>query len=293
MFANPQHAYTRKLLASEPESLIDSADVARLQQTSPVLSGTQLNCHFPIKGGFFRRKIGEVRAVNDVDISLYPAETLGIVGESGSGKTTLGMGLLRLVQSSGQIEFGGQRIDSVREREIRPLRRQMQMVFQDPFSSLSPRMNIEQIIAEGLRLHFPAMDAQQRRQSIVNVLEEVGLEADMIHRYPHEFSGGQRQRIAIARAVVLEPSLILLDEPTSALDISVQKQVLELLRNLQLNHEMSYLFISHDLKVVHSIAHRVIVMKDGYIVEQGRTDDVFNNPQREYTQKLLHAALFK
>jgi microcin C transport system ATP-binding protein len=246
-----------------------------------------------IKAGFFRRKVGEVRAVNNVNIELRPGETLGIVGESGSGKTTLGLSLLRLQASTGQIVFDNQHLDQLSERQIRPMRRQMQMVFQDPFSSLSPRLNIEQIVGEGLKLHFPEFNREQRRQKVIDVLREVDLDADMIHRYPHEFSGGQRQRIAIARAVVLEPKIILLDEPTSALDISVQKQVLELLRSLQTRHRMSYLFISHDLKVIRAIAHRVIVMKAGDVVEQGPTDQVFDQPQHAYTRQLLEASLFK
>lgn len=292
VFDRPQHPYTQQLLASEPEPMFEDSETEKLLQQEPLLVGEAVNCHFPIKAGFFRRQVGEVRAVNNVDIELHPGETVGIVGESGSGKTTLGMSLLQLQHSKGQIYFNNHRIDSMSEAQIRPLRRQMQMVFQDPFSSLSPRMNIEQIISEGLQLHFPEFDQEQRLQKIVDVLQEVGLDADMIHRYPHEFSGGQRQRIAIARSIVLEPKVILLDEPTSALDISVQKQVLQLLRDLQLRHRMSYLFISHDLKVIRSIAHRVIVMKEGDVVERGSTEQVFENPQNPYTRQLLDASLF-
>jgi microcin C transport system ATP-binding protein len=223
---------------------------------------------------------------------LHPGETVGIVGESGSGKSTLGMSLLRLQQSEGAIHFLGQRIDGLGNRQLRPLRRHIQVVFQDPFSSLSPRMNIEQIIGEGLRLHFPELSAVQRRERIIQGLHEVGLQEAMLERYPHEFSGGQRQRIAIARAVVLEPKVLLLDEPTSALDISVQKQVLALLRQLQLRHGMSYLFISHDLKVVRAVSHRVLVMKDGRVVESGDTETVFRAPQHPYSRRLLEAALY-
>lgn len=293
VFTAPQHPYTKKLLASEPEPLVAEDDIAALAKQPAVMRGDDIRCYFPIKSGFFRRKVGEVRAVDRVDIVLHPGETVGIVGESGSGKTTLGMCLLRLQESEGAIHFDGGRIDELTPRQLRPLRRNFQIVFQDPFSSLSPRMSIEQIIGEGLKLHYPELDSEQRRERIEAVMAEVGLEPAMLSRYPHEFSGGQRQRIAIARAVVLEPKLILLDEPTSALDISVQKQVLELLRDLQTRHGMSYLFISHDLKVVRAIAHRVLVMKDGQVVESGETEAIFDNPQHDYTRSLLEAALFR
>ncbi len=293
VFAAPQHDYTRKLLASEPEPLVADDEVAALAQQPALLQGENIRCYFPIKSGFFRRQIGEVRAVEQVDITIHPGETVGIVGESGSGKTTLGMCLLRLQQSEGAIHFNGGRIDGLDQRQMRPLRRDIQIVFQDPFSALSPRMNIEQIIGEGLELHFPHLDRAQRRQRIEAVMEEVDLQPAMLSRYPHEFSGGQRQRIAIARAVVLEPKLILLDEPTSALDISVQKQVLALLRDLQQRHGMSYLFISHDLKVMRAISHRVLVMKDGRVVESGETRSLFQAPQHAYTRALLEASLFR
>jgi len=293
VFNDPQHAYTKKLLASEPEPLVAQDDIEALAKQQPVMRGEDIRCYFPIKAGFFRRKVGDVRAVDHVDIVLHPSETVGIVGESGSGKTTLGMCLLRLQESEGEIHFDGGRIDSLTSRQLRPLRRNFQVVFQDPFSSLSPRMSIEQIIGEGLKLHYPELNPEQRRERIEAVMEEVGLTPAMLERYPHEFSGGQRQRIAIARAVVLEPKLILLDEPTSALDISVQKQVLALLRDLQKRHGMSYLFISHDLKVVRAIAHRVLVMKDGQVIESGKTESVFESPQHDYTRTLLEAALFR
>lgn len=293
VFGDPQHGYTRKLLASEPEPLVQGDDLHALTQKSPVMLGDDIRCYFPIKSGFFRRTVGEVRAVDQVDIVLHPGETVGIVGESGSGKTTLGMCLLRLQESEGGIIFDGRRIDDLTQRQLRPLRRNFQVVFQDPFSSLSPRMSIEQIIGEGLKLHFPALSPDQRRERIEAVMEEVGLEPAMLERYPHEFSGGQRQRIAIARAVVLEPKVMLLDEPTSALDISVQKQVLALLRDLQKRHGMSYLFISHDLKVVRAVAHRVLVMKEGRVVESGDTEKLFRTPQQDYTRTLLEAALFR
>ncbi|MBE0510815.1 MAG: ABC transporter ATP-binding protein [Chromatiales bacterium] len=292
VFAQAEHAYTRKLLASEPEPLTSGDDLAAMQAQSPLLEGDTLRCYFPIKAGFFRRKVGEVRAVDQVSIALHPGETVGIVGESGSGKSTLGMSLLRLQDSEGPIRFLAQRLDGMHSKQLRPLRRHMQVVFQDPYSSLSPRMNVEQIIGEGLQLHFPELSPAQRRERIIAMMQEVGLDAAMLQRYPHEFSGGQRQRIAIARAVILEPKLLLLDEPTSALDISVQKQVLVLLRQLQLRHGMSYLFISHDLKVIRAIAHRVLVMKDGQVVEQGETEAVFAAPQQDYTRRLLAAALW-
>ncbi|HEY9148935.1 MAG TPA: ABC transporter ATP-binding protein [Gammaproteobacteria bacterium] len=293
VFRAPQHDYTKKLLASEPEPLVAEDDLRSLSRQPPLVRGENIRCYFPIKAGFFRRKVGEVRAVDKVDIVLHPGETVGIVGESGSGKTTLGMCLLRLQQSEGAIHFAGERIDTLTPRRLRPLRRNFQVVFQDPVSSLSPRMNIEQIIGEGLSLHYPHLNAGQRRERIEVAMDEVGLPSAMLSRYPHEFSGGQRQRIAIARAVVLEPKLILLDEPTSALDISVQKQVLALLRELQRRHGMSYLFISHDLKVVRAVAHRVLVMRDGQVVESGATESIFDDPQHGYTRSLLEASLFR
>jgi microcin C transport system ATP-binding protein len=293
LFEHPQHPYTRQLLASEPPRLVDEQDAGRVTQQAPVMEGVGVRCYFPIKAGFFRRRVGEVKAVDDVDLSVRPGETVGIVGESGSGKSTLGMCLLRLQGCDGEIRFDGRRLDEIAESALRPLRRSFQVVFQDPFSSLSPRMTVEDIVGEGLRLHFPKLNRQQRRERIVSVLEEVGLDADMIWRYPHEFSGGQRQRIAIARAVVLEPKLVLLDEPTSALDVSVQRQVLELLRNLQRRHSISYLFISHDLKVVRAVSHRVMVMRAGRVVEAGPTEELFENPRHEYTRTLLNAALFR
>ena len=292
VFARPQHPYTQQLLASEPERLTEGDDLSAMQARTPLLKADTLRCYFPIKAGFFRRKVGEVRAVDEVSIRLHPGETVGIVGESGSGKSTLGMSLLRLQDSEGPIHFDGQRLDGMRSRELRPIRRHVQVVFQDPYSSLSPRLNIEQIIGEGLQLHYPELNRIQRRERIIAMLHEVGLDETMLSRYPHEFSGGQRQRIAIARAVVLEPKVLLLDEPTSALDISVQKQVLTLLRGLQQRHGMSYLFISHDLKVIRAISHRVMVMKDGRVVEQGETEVVFAEPQHAYTRRLLDAALF-
>ena len=228
--------------------------------------------------------------MRDADIELRRGETLGIVGESGSGKTTLGLSLLRLQRSSGAIHFDGQRLDGMPQNTLRPLRKRIQVVFQDPFSSLSPRRTVEQIVGEGLRLHFPELDAAEQRGRIVAALQEVGLEENMLGRYPHEFSGGQRQRIAIARVVTLQPALLLLDEPTSALDASVQQQVLKLLAQLQQRLGMSYLFISHDLAVIRAVAHRVLVMKDGRIVESGETQAILSAPAHPYTRELLAAA---
>ncbi|MCW8887497.1 MAG: dipeptide ABC transporter ATP-binding protein, partial [Gammaproteobacteria bacterium] len=293
IFNSPQHPYTQKLIASEPERFENLDSINNSYDDRPLMIGEAIRCHFPIRAGLLQRQVDAVRAVNDVDIELYTGETLGIVGESGSGKTTLGMSLLRLQHSQGAITFDGIRIDQMAERDLRRLRRNFQVVFQDPFSSLSPRMTIEQIIGEGLTLHYPELTKAQHRERIINVVNEVGLDQSVLHRYPHEFSGGQRQRIAIARVVVLEPKLILLDEPTSALDISIQKQVLELLRELQIKHGMSYLFISHDLNVIRSVSHRVVVMHQGDVVEHGETLQLFDDPQHPYTQILLNAARYK
>ena len=292
LFAAPQHSYTRFLLDSEPTRLLADEKAVDMEARSLLMQADKLKCYFPIKAGFFRHKIGEVKAVDNVDITLRQGETLGIVGESGSGKSTLGMCLLRLQNCEGEIIFDGQRLDTVNSRQLRLLRRHFQVVFQDPYSSLSPRMTVEQIVGEGLQIHFPLLTKTQRRERIVKVLKEVGLSGDMLSRYPHEFSGGQRQRIAIARVVILEPKLILLDEPTSALDVSVQKQVLELLRSFQVTHGLSYLFITHDLKVIRAMAHRVLVMRGGCVVESGDTEQLFTAPHHEYTKTLLHASLF-
>ena len=290
LFTNPRHPYTEHLLDSQPRPMLDGEKPA--YDRPPLMEGRGLHCIFPVTSGMWQRKTGEVRAVDEADMKIYPGETVGIVGESGSGKTTLGMCLLRLQDCDGGIHFRGRRIDHLSQRKLRPLRKDFQVVFQDPYSSLSPRMNIEQIVGEGLQIHAPQLAKAQRRERIVNMLEEVGLEADMLWRYPHEFSGGQRQRIAVARAVILEPKLILLDEPTSALDVSVQKQVLELLRDLQQRHHMSYLFISHDLKVIRAMSHRIIVMRHGKFIEHGPTEELFAQPKAEYTRALLHASLF-
>ena len=293
IFTAPKEGYTRMLLGSRPERRVDPAETARLRQAPRLVELTQIRCTFPIRAGFWRKQVGEVKAVDDASLHLHSGETLGIVGESGSGKSTLGFCLLRLQDCQGAITFNGTRLDGLSQRALRPLRRDMQIVFQDPYSSLSPRLTVEQIVGEGLRIHFPRLDRAARRARVLQALEEVGLSADMLWRYPHEFSGGQRQRIAIARVVVLEPKLILLDEPTSALDVSVQRQVLDLLSELQRRHGMSYIFISHDLAVIRAMAHRIVVMRQGRIVEEGETEALFGAPREAYTQQLLRASLLR
>ncbi len=286
VFDRPQHAYTRHLLAAEPKGAPPVADDA-----APVLvEAHDLKVWFPIRSGLLRRVTGHVKAVDGVDFRLPRGETLGVVGESGSGKTTLGLALLRLIASDGAISFDGRRLDSIGERAMRPLRREMQIMFQDPFSSLSPRLSVAQIVEEGLKVHRIGRTAAERRALIEQALLEVGLDPDSAERYPHEFSGGQRQRIAVARAMVLKPRFVVLDEPTSALDMSVQAQVVDLLRDLQRRYRLSYLFISHDLRVVRAMAHHVLVMKDGKIVEAGPADRLFERPQHPYTRALMAAA---
>ncbi|MDM8558590.1 ABC transporter ATP-binding protein [Candidatus Parabeggiatoa sp. HSG14] len=290
LFEQPQHPYTQHLLNSQPERIVTDYNYSATK--APLLKGKQISCHFPLKQGvLFKRTVDKIKAVDEESLQLYSGETVGIVGESGSGKTTLGLCLLRLQKCSGEIYFAGKRLDTLHTSELRSQRRHFQVVFQDPYSSLSPRMTVEQIIGEGLIIHFPELNRSQRRERIVKILTEVGLQEDMLERYPYQFSGGQRQRIAIARVVILEPQLILLDEPTSALDVSVQKQVLELLKNLQKKHRISYLFISHDLKVIRAMSHRIIVMHHGKFIEQGKTKQLFNFPQHAYTKTLLHASL--
>jgi microcin C transport system ATP-binding protein len=285
VFANPQHPYTRKLLDAHASGAADPVpdNAATLVQTE------SLRVWFPIHTGLMRRTTGFVKAVNDATLTIRAGETLGIVGESGSGKTTLALAILRLIDSIGPITFMGNRIDTLRGRALRPLRRDMQVVFQDPYGSLSPRMTVEEIIAEGLGVHGidPGRD---RREMVAEIMAEVGLDPASMGRYPHEFSGGQRQRIAIARAMILRPKVVLLDEPTSALDMTVQVQIVNLLRELQRKHGLAYLFISHDLRVVRALAHRVLVLKNGDVVEQGSTEAIFAAPQTDYTRALMKAA---
>jgi len=290
VFGNPQHAYTQRLLASRPQRVVKPID-----SDAPVLvSGQEVKVRFDIPLGWFKKRHFE--AVKQATLELRRGETLGIVGESGSGKTTLGMALLALQPiASGRIEIGGARIDNAGRDVLRGMRRRMQVVFQDPFASLSPRMTVGQIVGEGLGLHFPELTAEQREKRVLDMLAEVGLSAaqgihNVLQRYPHEFSGGQRQRIAIARSVVLRPEVLVLDEPTSALDVSVQQQVLKLLAELQAHYGMSYVFISHDLAVVRAMSHRVLVMKDGEVVEEGEAQALFDAPREPYTKALLAAA---
>ncbi|MEE2658712.1 MAG: ABC transporter ATP-binding protein [Candidatus Latescibacterota bacterium] len=288
IFDAPDHPYTKQLLAAEPRRRERPAALRKAQQ--PVVQGSDLKVLFPIKRGLLRRTVDHVKAVDGVRLEVRPGETLGVVGESGSGKTTLGMALLRLQSCAGSIRFGTQELLSISPRELRPLRRQMQIVFQDPFSSLSPRLSAFQIIEEGLRVHDIGADREERRQLVADILTEVGLDADAMERYPHEFSGGQRQRLAIARALVLRPRFLVLDEPTSALDRSVQVQIVDLLIRLQEEHELAYLFISHDLRVVRALADELVVLRDGAVVEAGAAAELFANPQTEYTRQLMAAA---
>jgi microcin C transport system ATP-binding protein len=286
LFARPRHAYTRHLLAAEPKG----RPAAPAPDARPVMSADHLKVYFPLKAGVFRRTVGHVRAVDDVSLLAREGETVGVVGESGSGKTTLGLALLRLIRSQGRISFQGRDISAMRGAAIRPLRREMQVVFQDPYGSLSPRLSVAQIVEEGMLVHGQGGNYDERRRLIAAVLREVDLAPDAMDRYPHEFSGGQRQRIAIARALVLKPKFVVLDEPTSALDMSVQAQIVELLRELQRRHGLTYLFISHDLRVVRALANAVIVMRDGKVVEQGPAERVFERPEHDYTKALMAAA---
>ncbi|MDN5787000.1 ABC transporter ATP-binding protein [Pseudorhodobacter sp.] len=285
IFANPQHPYTKKLLAAEPKGRAEPAP----KGGSEVIATKDLRVWFPIHRGFLRKVVGHVKAVNSATLSVSAGETLGIVGESGSGKTTLALAILRLIPSEGVIRFQGADIQGKNAKQMRPLRHQMQVVFQDPYGSLSPRMTIEQIISEGLGVHDTAK-GMDHRQMVADIMEEVGLDPATMGRYPHEFSGGQRQRVAIARAMILRPKLVLLDEPTSALDMTVQVQIVDLLRELQRKHGLAYLFISHDLRVVRALAHKVIVMRQGDVIEAGEGATVFDNPQTEYTKALMAAA---
>ncbi|MGO7211926.1 ABC transporter ATP-binding protein [Rhizobium ruizarguesonis] len=286
VFANPKHDYTRHLLASEPRGEPPLADPSKPM----VMEGSDIRVWFPIKAGLMRRVVDHVKAVDGIDLSLRAGQTLGVVGESGSGKTTLGLALTRLISSEGRIAFVGKDIAGYSFNEMRPLRNQLQVVFQDPYGSLSPRMSVGDIVAEGLKVHERSLTSEERDQRVCWALEEVGLDPLTRWRYPHEFSGGQRQRIAIARAMVLKPRFVMLDEPTSALDMSVQAQVVDLLRDLQKKHDLAYLFISHDLRVVKALANDVIVMRFGKVVEQGPSADIFRAPKDDYTRALMAAA---
>ncbi|WP_075217922.1 ABC transporter ATP-binding protein [Mongoliimonas terrestris] len=286
VFADPQHAYTRHLLAAAPRGEPPAADAS----APVVMEAEDLKVWFPIRRGFLKRTVGHIKAVDGVSVTVRAGQTLGIVGESGSGKTTLGLALLRLIGSEGRIAFTGRVIQGLKSNAMRPLRRDIQVVFQDPFGSLSPRMSVSDIIGEGLLVHARDLTAGERERRVIHALEEVGLDPETRHRYPHEFSGGQRQRIAIARAMALNPKFVMLDEPTSALDMSVQAQVVDLLRDLQRRHGLAYLFISHDLKVVKALANDLVVMRHGKVVEAGPAATVFANPQAPYTQALLAAA---
>ncbi len=284
IFTNPQHPYTQELLGAEPSG----APVPH-SPSDTLLETHDLRVWFPIKKGILQRTVDYVKAVDGISFTLQRGQTLGVVGESGSGKSTLGLAILRLINSQGGIFYAGQAIESLTQKQVRPLRRDIQVVFQDPFGSLSPRMSVSDIIGEGLRIHKMG-NAEEQEQAIIAALHEVGLDPETRHRYPHEFSGGQRQRVAIARALVLKPKLIILDEPTSALDRTVQRQVVELLRNLQLKYNLTYVFISHDLAVVKALSHQLLVMRQGQVIEQGAAENIFAAPQQDYTQKLLAAA---
>ncbi|WP_371347328.1 ABC transporter ATP-binding protein [Ancylobacter sp. IITR112] len=286
LFAQPRHPYTQALIAAQPRG----NPAAPHPEAPIVLETSRLKVWFPIKAGVMRRTVGHIKAVDGISVEIRRGETLGVVGESGSGKTTLGLALLRLISSDGPIVFMGDPIDKLGFRQMRARRQAMQVVFQDPFGSLSPRMSVADIIGEGLRVHQPGLSAEERDARVVAALGDVGLDPEARHRYPHEFSGGQRQRIAIARAIVLEPSFIVLDEPTSALDMIVQAQIVDLLRDLQEKRGLTYLFISHDLRVVAALASRVMVMKGGVVVEEGPATELFARPKTEYTRALFAAA---
>lgn len=286
VFTNPRHDYTRHLLASEPRGEPPLADPSK----PVVMEGSDIRVWFPIKAGLMRKVVDHVKAVDGIDLCLRAGQTLGVVGESGSGKTTLGLALARLISSKGRISFVGRDIEAYSFAQMRPLRNQLQVVFQDPYGSLSPRMSVGDIVAEGLKVHERSLSAEERDQRVCWALEEVGLDPLTRWRFPHEFSGGQRQRIAIARAMVLKPRFVMLDEPTSALDMSVQAQVVDLLRDLQRKHDLAYLFISHDLRVVKALANELIVMRFGKVVEKGQSADIFRAPKEDYTRALLAAA---
>ncbi|MCK9907873.1 ABC transporter ATP-binding protein [Microbacteriaceae bacterium K1510] len=286
VFTAPEHPYTKALLAAEPKP-----DPAPPRPEAPVVVKTDdLKVWFPVKRGLMRKVVGHIKAVDGISVELRKGETLGVVGESGSGKTTLGLAILRLISSNGPIVFMGKQLQGLKFKEMRPFRRDMQIVFQDPYGSLSPRMSVSDIIEEGLWVHHPKLDADERERRVVAALNDVGLDPETRHRYPHEFSGGQRQRIALARALVLEPTFIMLDEPTSALDMLIQAQMVDLLRDLQKRRDLTYLFISHDLRVVAALASRVLVLRNGKMVEEGAASELFKHPKSDYTRALFAAA---
>ena len=286
VLANPSHPYTRAMLAAQPRG----EPPPRPANAGTVLEGRNVSVTFPIRRGLLRRVVAQVRAVDGVSVEIRRGETVGVVGESGSGKTTLGFALLQLEHGRGEVSLEGRRIDGLSRARLRPLRRSMQVVFQDPFGSLSPRMTVADIVGEGLAVHEPALSRRQRLSRVADTLAEVGLDPSTAGRYPHEFSGGQRQRISICRALVLHPRLLVLDEPTSALDVSVQAQIVNLLRDLQVRHGLAYLFISHDLRVVRTLAHQILVMKGGKVVEAGATERVMQAAENPYTRALMAAA---
>ena len=286
IFTAPEHPYTRALLAAEPKP-----DPAPLQPGAPIVVETRdLKVWFPLKRGVLRKTVGHIKAVDGVSIEVRKGETLGVVGESGSGKTTLGLAILRLISSDGPVVFMGHQIQGLKFKQMRPFRRDMQIVFQDPFGSLSPRMSIADIVAEGLDVHHPKLSEREREDRVVGALTDVGLDPESRFRYPHEYSGGQRQRIAVARTLVLEPTFIVLDEPTSALDMLIQAQIVDLLRELQKRRDLTYMFISHDLRVVAALASRLVVMRHGKVVEEGAAAELFKNPKSDYTRALFAAA---
>jgi microcin C transport system ATP-binding protein len=286
VFANPQHPYTKMLLAAEPKGEAPASDAA----AKPILEAKDVRVWFPIRHGFMRRTIGHVKAVDGVSLTVREGQTVGVVGESGSGKTTLGLAILRLIRSQGTIAYCGRGLSGLSVREMRPLRRDMQIVFQDPFGSLSPRLSVAEIVEEGLIAQKTRLNAAERREAVARALADTGIDPASMDRYPHEFSGGQRQRIAIARAMALDPKFVVLDEPTSALDMSVQAQIVDLLRDLQKRRALAYLFISHDLKVVRALASEIVVMRRGEVVESGPAREVFAAPRSDYTRALFAAA---
>jgi microcin C transport system ATP-binding protein len=286
VFTAPEHAYTKALLAAEPKP-----DPAPPRPQAPVVVRTDdLKVWFPIKRGLLRKVVGHIKAVDGISVELRKGETLGVVGESGSGKTTLGLAILRLISSNGPIVFMGDTIQGLKFKQMRPFRRDMQIVFQDPYGSLSPRMSVSDIVEEGLRVHQPRLTRAEREEKVVAALTDVGLDPETRQRYPHEFSGGQRQRIALARALVLEPTFVVLDEPTSALDMLIQAQMVDLLRDLQKKRDLTYMFISHDLRVVAALASRLLVLRHGKMVEEGAAADLFKHPKTDYTRALFAAA---